>query len=114
MFGARHGEDECFLSTGGEQSCDGTGEHGSSADFLIGEHAEDLAEAVKFFVDHAGDDFNGGVASCDAGSAGRKDGVNLFALPLGVEPSKELIFDIVSIVFDNGVFSGVMASILEE
>src|SRR5918998_3128377 len=66
------------LRAGGDRdrARQGTTQHGGGSYLLIGEHAEDLAEPVKLFVDQATRDLVGAVPAGDASPAGCDDGVH--------------------------------------
>ncbi|SMH66464.1 protein of unknown function [Acidithiobacillus ferrivorans] len=70
--GAGKKEDDGAVTDGGF----GTGLDGAGADLLIGEHAEEFAEAGDGLADEGGEGFGGDVAAGDAGAAGGDDHVD--------------------------------------
>src|SRR5215470_1445675 len=63
--GAGQGEEHAALDDAGL----GPREHGGSADLLVGEHAEELAEPGEALVQQGLHRLEGGVAAGDAGAA---------------------------------------------
>jgi len=106
--GAGDGEDDgvapppvsfAFGGWGDDDSGSGAGEESAGADGLVGEHAEEFAEAGEGFGEGGGDGVEGVVAARDACAAVEDDGVDVGAGGEGGEKG----FDLGGVIFGDGV-----------